>query len=123
MRGVLSKVWSTALILGALLTMAAYQNCGVLISTMSSNLPKNKTIQVSGTIEHSTLDGCRFLISSVDKSTGRTIQYVLVQMDPSLLQDGNVVSVKGTVSKRLVGTCVAGPLIQVDEATVLSEAL
>jgi hypothetical protein len=115
MRRILSKIWSTALLLCTFLMIAAFQNCGGKALSSSSG-----SINVSGTVQKSTLDGCSYVISAVDNSTGNVQQFIPHEMDPNLLVDGNQVSITGTIATDEVSGCMAGPIIQVQEASLIS---
>jgi hypothetical protein len=122
MRRTLSKIWSTVLLLCTFLMIAAFQNCGGQSAHNQSENASNLTgsISVSGTVQKSNLDGCKYLISTVDTSSGLVQQFVPEQMDPSLLKDGNQVSITGTIATDAVSDCMAGPIIQVQEASLIS---
>jgi hypothetical protein len=122
MRRILSKIWSTALLFSTFIMIAAFQNCGGQSVHNQSELSSNLTgsINVNGTVQKSTLDGCNYLISAVDNSTGQVQQFIPKDMDPSLLIPGNQVSVTGTIVTDEVNDCMAGSMIQVQEASLIS---
>ncbi len=122
MRGLLSRTWSSVLILCAFVMIASFENCGAPnqegISSQPFQAPAE--ISISGTVQKSNLDGCQYLISVVDSSTGETKEYIPQKMDPSLLSTGNLVKVTGTLALNEVSGCMAGPIIQVSEAALVS---
>jgi len=121
MRRTLSKIWSTALLFCTFIMIAAFQNCGGQATHNQAELASNSgSIVVNGIVQKSTLDGCQYLITSIDNSTGSVQQFIPQEMDPSLLKEGNQVSITGTIATDTVNECMAGPVIQVQEASLVS---
>lgn len=117
MRQALSKIWSTVLLLCTFIMIAAFQNCGG--NTVQRQEALNDTITVNGTVQTSNLDGCKYLISTIDDS-GQVQQFIPHGMDPSLLVNGNQVSVTGSIATDEVSDCMAGSILQVQEASLVS---
>jgi hypothetical protein len=118
MRQMMAKIWSTVLILSGFLSLAAFQNCGKanLSTPSNSALAQTGAVTINATVAKSNLDGCQYLLNVTDPASGQVQSYVPLKMDTSLLKDGNTVTVSGILGTDSVGTCMAGPLLQVEEA-------
>jgi hypothetical protein len=77
-------------------------------------------MNLSATVQSSNVDGCHYILTAVDPTTGESQQYVPVNMDSTLLKDGNVVKVTGSILTDSVGICMAGPLLQISSASLVS---
>jgi hypothetical protein len=122
MRQTLAKLWSGVLIISAFLSLAAFQNCGSTNTsgTGNTNLSQISPITIKATVSKSSIDGCQYLLVVTDTTTGQIQNYVPLKMDSTLLQDGNVVTVSGTLATSTVGTCMAGLMLQVEEAQLVT---
>jgi hypothetical protein len=119
MRQTLSKIWSPALFFCTFIMIAAFQNCGNQGAHQLNITNPLGPITMNGTVQKSTLDGCQYLISVVDKATGEVQEFVPQHMDPNLLVAGNEVLITGLPSDE-ASDCMAGPLFQVQEASLVS---
>lgn len=117
----MSKYWSTTIILVSFALLLGYQNCGSRLPSMpAAETSTPTTLTVDGTIQKANLDGCNYVISAIDNSSGQAVNFVPLKMDPSLLKVGNVVSVTGSIRSDMVNTCMAGPILQVESANLVS---
>lgn len=117
----MSKKLSVALILVGLGVVLGFQNCGgKALNSGQNGTQANTNLTVNGTIMKSNLDGCNYIICANDNSTGLTKCFIPQNIDPTLLNDGNVVTVDGTVLENTVTTCMAGSVLQVSTAKLVS---
>jgi hypothetical protein len=122
MRRLVFRVWPTVTMLSTLLMIMAFQNCGQPgTSSQASTQATEVTtgaVTMTGTVQQSQVDGCRFLISVQDEN-GNGKNYIPLDMDSRLLVAGNTVAISGTVRDDIVSTCMAGPILQVDQAAIV----
>ena len=116
------KKLSIALILVGLISLMAFQNCGGNASNPGhiDAAQVNSNLTVHGTVMKSNIDGCSFLICAADNTDGNTKCFIPKGMDSTLLNDGNVVTVDGTVLNDVLTTCMAGSVLQVYNAKLNS---
>src|SRR5438552_4099474 len=101
------------------MTLLGYQNCGMKQSQTEykpgdSFGAGQEHVMVTGTLQKSGIDGCKFLIKNDQNQ-----YFIPVQLDPALQQDGSNLKISGTVRTDLVSTCMGGTIIQVDKAEVV----
>jgi hypothetical protein len=121
---IMSKFWSTVLGLFGLVSLLIFQNCGGKAASSADyngtehalNGTTSNSIQVSGTVTKPNLDGCNYLICSIDNTDGKTKCFIPQNMDPALLNEGNVVTVDGIIRNDILTTCMAGSVLQVSDA-------
>lgn len=122
----MSTIWSGVLILVIFLTLASFQNCGGRLVDIPAEdqggAPSNHSqkLSLSATVMKADLDGCNFLICANDAQDGQTKCFIPRNIDPTLLNDGNVVHVDGTLRSDIVTTCMAGAVLQVNNSSLVS---
>ena len=123
MKNLMARAWTAVVFMVTLFMIAGYQNCGSQNSQIyngTQNLTNNASVNVMGTVQQSSIDGCNKIIAAVDNDTGMIQNFIPQNMDPSLLVKGNVVKVSGTLVTDEVNDCMVGPVLKVEEASLVS---
>jgi len=116
-----SRFFSGVIVLGAFVILMAFQNCGGKPSGSSQNGgdPSNSNVIVTGTIMAAQQECTNKLICSTDNLTGKQSCFLPINMDPTLLNTGNVVTVTGVIRTDIVNVCL-GSTLDVSSAQLVS---
>jgi hypothetical protein len=114
----MSRLSTTVVLVLTFGMLLAYQNCGTKLQSQNQSgaISSVAAITVNGTVQKSMVDGCNYLVCSNDNVSGGTKCFIPTKMDPSLLKDGNVVTVKGVIRDDMMTACMAGPVLEVQNA-------
>jgi hypothetical protein len=126
----MSKKQSVALILVGFGMVLGFQNCGSHPSNSNGTIegvnPTSGSFQMVGVVSKAApgqklVDGCSIQICGQD-SLKNDICIVPVKFDTSKLNDGDTVSIHGTKRSDMVSICMAGEIVQVNSADVITPA-
>ena len=126
----MSKLLSVVLSLVGFAVMVGFQNCGgqpPSSSNSSQGTAKPSAVTMTGTVQKGSatqplIDGCKVLICSYDNVEKKQVCVIPVKFDTSTFNNGDVVEIEGVVRTDMVSTCMAGEIVQIATAKVISPA-